>query len=279
MVDRLYALFRLKRQSIGSSQTPANPMPIESSQTANVSSQPTAKRNSSRWTTAVKIMANLGLLWSIGFLVWTLVLFSRVNQWNSVTESFVNDTLHIRVSFPTYAGRDETSRLHVVVENSGDQPFYNLRLSFISNGIARFKNGEALFSELLANTQRTATLEYTIDNANIIRDSEVILVAHLYYLTATLPVTNPVISATVQSPQSVLFNQPITISVNPDREYYLRTQKTVTNASAKLPTIIVSIISAIGALVSINIEGGPAKIIGWLVRAPASAEEKTKKTP
>ncbi len=277
MVDRVYALLRLKRRTIDGPQTPVNPIPGESSQPVNAPAQPMAKRNSWRWAVVVKIMANLGLLWSIGFLIWTLVLFSRVNQWNSVAESFVNDTLHIRVSFPTYAGRDETSRLHVVVENSGDQPFYNLRLSFISNGIARFKNGEALFSELLANTQRTATLEYTIDNANIIRDSEVILVAHLYYLTATLPVTNPVISTTVQSPQSVVFNQPITISADLDREYYLRTQKTVTNASAKLPTIIVSIISAIGALVSINIEGGPARIIGWLVRAPESTEEKTKK--
>ena len=220
------------------------------------------------WDKSVTIMATLGVIGIVVFLVYLLSMFSRVNQWSTVTDSFANDMLQVRISFPQNVGRDETNKLHVVVENIGQETFSDLRVGLTSNGIARFQNSEAIFPELPANAQRAATLEYTIDKANIIRDSEVQLTAHLYYVTATLPITGTVLSTTVQLPQPVAFNQPITISVDTDREYYLETQEFLTNASAKLPAIIATIISAIAALASLN----PAKVSQLLGRSPT---EKT----
>jgi hypothetical protein len=231
---------------------------------------PSLTPEQSIWDKSVTIMATLGVIGIVVFLVYVLSMFSRVNQWSTVTDSFANDMLQVRISFPQNVGRDETNKLHVVVENIGQETFSNLRVGFTSNGIARFKASEALFSELPANAQRNATLEYTIDNASVIRDSEIQLTAHLYYMTATLPITGTALSTTVQLLQPVAFNQPISISVNPDREYYLETQEVLNNASAKLPALIIGIISAIGALVSINVQGGPAKIVQWLVRAPVT---------
>lgn len=220
------------------------------------------------WDKSVTIMATLGVIGIVVFLFYLLSMFSRVNQWSTVTDSFANDMLQVRISFPQNVGRDETNKLHVVVENIGQETFSNLRVGLTSNGIARFQNSEAIFPELPANAQRTATLEYTIDKASIIRDSEVQLTAHLYYVTATLPITGTILSTTVQLPQPVAFNQPITISVDTDREYYLETQEFLTNASAKLPAIITIIISAIAALASLN----PAKVSQLLGRSPT---EKT----
>lgn len=230
--------------------------------------------------TAIKYMANLGVIAILALLIYIAIMFNRVNQWQSVTESFANNALQVRISYPQNVGRDETSKLHVVVENTGQETFSNLRLGFTSNGIARFKDSEALFAELPANAQRNTTLEYTIDNASAIRDSNIQLTAYLYYITGTLPITGTVLSTTVQTiqtPQMSAFSQPILISVNPDREYYLEAEKFWSNASAKLPAIILSIISAIGAFVSINVQGGPAKILEWFMRAPTTKNEKGDK--
>lgn len=247
---------------------------------ANPASEPLDAAETSGWDTAIRYMAYLGGIAILTFLIYVAVIFNRVNQWQSVTESFANNALQVRISYPQNVGRDETSRLHVVVENTGQETLSNLRLGFTSNGIARFKDSEALFAELPAKAQRNTTLEYTIDNASAIRDSDIQLTAFLYYITATLPVTGTVLSTTlhtIQTPQAAAFSQPIVISVNPDREYYLEAEEFWSNASAKLPAIIVSIISAIAAFVSINIQGGPGKILQWLVRPPTTNKGKGEK--
>lgn len=226
------------------------------------------------WDTAIRYMAYLGVVGIFVFLIYIAVVFNRVNQWQSVMESFANNALQVRISYPQNVGRDETSKLHVVVENTGQETFSNLRLGFTSNGIARFTNSEALFTELPAKAQRNMTLEYTIDNASDIRNSDIQLTAHLYYITATLPITGTVLSTTMQTPQVVAFRQPIVISINPDREYYLEAEEFWSDTSAKLPAIIISIISAIGAFVSINVQGGPAKMLQWFVRMPTTNNEK-----
>ena len=106
------------------------------------------------------------------------------------------------------------------------------------------------------------------------RGSNIQLTAQLYYITATLPITVNVSSTTPPPLQSVPFNKSITILVNPDREYYLQAEAFWGDLSTKLPAIIISIISAIGAFISINVQGGPTKILQWLVRTP-STDDKT----
>lgn len=219
----------------------------------------------SKWDTAIQYMAYLGVIGFLAFLVYMAVVFNRVNQWHSVNTSFANDALQVRISYPQHVGRNETSQLHVVVENRSQESFTDLRVGFTSNGIARFKNSEAIFTSLPTNAQRNATLEYTIDNAELVRGSNVQLTAYLYYITTTVPITNATTTLPLQSAQ---FNEPISILVNPDREYYLRVEAFWGDLATKLPAIIISIISAIGAFVSIKVEGGPTRILQWLVRAP-----------
>lgn len=234
----------------------------------------------SGWDITIRYMAYLGTISILIFLGYIGVVFNHVNQWESITESFANNALQVRISYPQNVGRNETSKLHVVVENTGQETFSNLRLGFTSNGIARFKDSEALFAELPTKAQRNTTLEYTIDNTIAIRNSDIQLTAYLYYITATLPITGTVLSTTVQmipTPQAAAFRQPIVISVNPDREYYLEAKEFWSNASAKLPAVIVSIISAIAAFVSINIQGGPGKILQWLIRPPTTNNGKGDK--
>lgn len=235
--------------------------------------EPLVAEETSWWDTAVQYMAYAGLISILGSLVYIAIVFNRVNQWDSVTESLANGAVQIRISYPRHVGRDETNKLHVVVENKGQETFTNLRVGFTSNGIARFRDSEAIFASLPANAQRNATLEYTIDNAELVRGSNMQLTAHLYYITDTLSISSPTATLPLQSAQ---LNEPITILVNPDREYYLRFEAFWGDLSTKLPAIIISIISAIGAFVSINVQGGPAKILQWLVQAPRAGNSAGK---
>ena len=120
----------------------SSPAPPEAQQINNPAVLPLEAEENSAWDTVIKWMAYLGAIGILVFLVYIAVVINRVNQWDSVTESFANEALQVRISYPQHVGRDETSKLHVVIENNGQQTFTNLRVGFTSNGIARSKTAK-----------------------------------------------------------------------------------------------------------------------------------------